>query len=429
MKTRSIIVGLRILLASDFYAPFIGGAERQVQYLAMEMAQRGHQTSVATVWHEGQPELEEIDGVQVHRLKGWTTRVPWFSTDPSRRFHPPFPDPGIALSLRGLVDRLQPDIVHANGWIAYSCAAALVGRRTPLVVSVRDYGYSCPVRTMMHGDALCSGPAPMKCLGCASQRYGPAKAAAAVGGVLGSRALLARKTKAAHSVSTFVESVVRRDLLSQGGSTACQSRSAIIPDIVNVRSLDDPGLRDLDEQFLASLPAESFILFVGALQLHKGLLPLLAAYARLEAAPPLVLIGSVWPDSPTDFPAGITVLRNVPHRHVMLAWERCLFGVVPSVWPDPLPGVVKEAMSQGKAVVGSAMGGIVDMIDHERTGLLVEPGDVDGLARAMARLSTDAVLREQLGQAAQARIDDFAQERVVPQFEHLYEQLAVSGRA
>src|SRR5581483_4629338 len=151
-------------------------------------------TSVATVWHEGQPELEEIDGVQVHRLKGWTTRVPWFSTDPARRFHPPFPDPGIALSLRGIVDRLRPAIVRANGWRAYSCAAALVGRRTPLIVSVRDYGYSCAVRTMMHGDTLCSGPSPAKCLGCSARRYGPAKAAAAVSGVFGSRALLARKT-------------------------------------------------------------------------------------------------------------------------------------------------------------------------------------------------------------------------------------------
>jgi glycosyltransferase involved in cell wall biosynthesis len=74
------------------------------------------------------------------------------------------------------------------------------------------------------------------------------------------------------------------------------------------------------------------------------------------------------------------------------------------------------------------MGGIVDMIDHERTGLLVEPGDVAGLAQAMARLSTDAALRERLGKAAQARIDDFAQERVVPQFERLYDQLATSGR-
>src|SRR5262249_27014223 len=59
MRTRSNPVGFRILLASDFYAPFIGGAERQVQYLATEMAQRGHQTSVATVWHEGLPEHEE----------------------------------------------------------------------------------------------------------------------------------------------------------------------------------------------------------------------------------------------------------------------------------------------------------------------------------------------------------------------------------
>jgi glycosyltransferase involved in cell wall biosynthesis len=283
------------------------------------------------------------------------------------------------------------------------------------------------VRTLMRGDVVCDGPALAKCLSCSSRRYGPAKAAAAVGGVFGCRGLLASKTRAAHSVSTFVETVVRRDLLGQDRLAARQSTSAIIPDIVNVRLPDDPETRDDDERFLASLPSEPFILFVGALQLHKGLLPLLAAYARLDAAPPLVLIGSVWPDSPTDFPSGITVLRNVPHRRVMLAWERCLFGVVPSVWPDPLPGVVKEAMSKGKAVVGSAMGGIVDMIDHERTGLLVEAGDVDGLAQAMARLSADAELRERLGRAAQTRIDDFAQERVVPQFEQLYDQLVAAG--
>jgi glycosyltransferase involved in cell wall biosynthesis len=424
-------VSFRILLTSDFYAPFIGGAERQVQYLAIEMAQRGHDASVATVWHAGQPEHELRDGIMVHRIKGWSTRVPWFSSDPNRRFHPPFPDPGIAWGLRRLIDRLQPDIVHANGWIAYSCAAALVGRRIPLVVSVRDYGYSCAVRTLMHGEELCGGPAPAKCLACSSQRYGPAKALAAVGGVFASRPLLARKTVAAHSVSTFVQKIVRRDLFGAAGAANDQSRCTIIPDIVNIHRTDDPAEHDADARFLASLPTDPFILFVGALQLHKGLAPLLAAYGRLELPrqdiPPLVLIGSVWPDSPTDFPAGITVLRNVPHHQVMLAWERCLFGVVPSVWPDPLPGVVKEGMSQGKAIVGSAIGGIVDMIDDERTGLLVEPGDVPGLARAMARLSTDAGLRERLGKAAQARIDDFGQERVVPQFEQLYRQLAVGA--
>ena len=46
---------MRVLLASDFYPPFIGGAERQVQLLAAALSNRGHAVDVATVWHEGQP--------------------------------------------------------------------------------------------------------------------------------------------------------------------------------------------------------------------------------------------------------------------------------------------------------------------------------------------------------------------------------------
>src|SRR4029077_11673894 len=92
---------------------------------------------------------------------------------------------------------------------------------------------------------------------------------------------------------------------------------------------------------LAELADKPFILFFGALQPHKGLLTLLDAYSGLDPPPPLVLIGSVWPDTPRYFPAGVTVMRNVPHADVMKAWERSLFGVVPSIWPDPLPGTVR----------------------------------------------------------------------------------------
>lgn len=425
-------MSLRLLLASDFYDPFIGGAERQVQYLATEMVRRGHVASVATVWHAGLPVSAESDGVRVDRLKGWTTSVPWFSSDPTRRFHPPLPDPGIALGLRRLIDRLKPDIVHASGWISYSCAAALLGLRIPLVISVRDYGYSCATRTLMYRDQICEGPSLAKCLDCSTRRYGRVKALAAVGGVFGGRSLLARKTMATHSVSKFVQKIVHRDLLGRNGLSR-RARRVIIPDIVDSRLLQDAtdsagvARRDDSQRFLASLPREPFILFVGALQLHKGLGPLLAAYARLESPPPLVLIGSVWPDSPTHFPSSVTVLRNVPHRDVMCAWTRCLFGVVPSIWPDPLPGVVKEAMIKGKPIIGSAVGGIVDMVQDEQTGLLVTPGDVDELARAMARLSADAELRDRLGRTAQQQVAAYAEELIVPQFEGLYRCLADSA--
>src|SRR5690348_392311 len=61
------LMGLNILLASDHYPPFIGGAHRQTQLLAHELYQRGHRVSVATVWHGGLPAEEADDGIQVYR--------------------------------------------------------------------------------------------------------------------------------------------------------------------------------------------------------------------------------------------------------------------------------------------------------------------------------------------------------------------------
>jgi glycosyltransferase involved in cell wall biosynthesis len=414
---------MRILMASDFYPPFIGGAERQVQLLSQELALRGHTVGVATVWHRGLPAQQDDAGVDVRRLKGLTTRVPWFSKDPHRRFHPPFPDPGIVWGLRRLVLRWRPDVVHAHGWIAYSCAAALLGTKIPLVVSVRDYGYTCARRTLLRDNRICDGPAAAKCLACAARWYGLPKGAAAVGGVFAGRALLTRKIAATHSVSSFVQQTVRRDLLCGRTRMAKIDRDSI-PDIVVPSFLVESGDAALDQAYTDRLPDRPYILFVGALQPHKGLTPLLAAYARLDAPPPLVLIGSVWPETPTTFPPSVTVLHNVPHHVVMAAWERCLFGVAPSVWPDPLPGVVREAMSKGKAVIATTVGGNTDMISHGETGLLVPPGDVYALAAAMQRLIDDAALRERLGQAAQQSARQYAAGAVLPRFEAIYRQLA-----
>jgi glycosyltransferase involved in cell wall biosynthesis len=305
----------------------------------------------------------------------------------------------------------------------------LRGLDIPLVLSVRDYGYSCALRTLMRGDEVCSGPGVAKCLTCAAGHYGWPKAAGAVAGVLGGRALLARKTSAIHCVSEFVETVMRRDFVREQGTDAEHRtvQSVTIPDIVVIPEITDPNGSRLNEigpkAVMLDLPDEPFILFVGALQLHKGLQPLLAAYQQLESPPPMVLIGSVWPDTPGSFPPGVTVLRNLPHADVMYAWQHSLFGMVPSIWPDPLPGTVREAMSQGKAVIGSATGGIVDMIVPGVTGLLVPPGDVAALRSAMALLIGDGELRDRLGAAARERAARYAADEVAPSFERLYAQL------
>jgi colanic acid/amylovoran biosynthesis glycosyltransferase len=68
------------------------------------------------------------------------------------------------------------------------------------------------------------------------------------------------------------------------------------------------------------------------------------------------------------------------------------------------PTVLKEAMSCGLPVVSSPVGGIPELVENERTGLLVAPRDASALADALQRLIGDKALREQLGRAAREKV-------------------------
>ena len=249
-----------------------------------------------------------------------------------------------------------------------------------------------------------------------------AKGFAAVLGLSASRPWLRRKVRAIHSVSGYVQEVIERDFF---GDRRAQLESAGGPILESVipSFLVDQEETSLDPAFMEHLPDRPYILFVGGLQQRKGLGELLIAYMQLIAPPPLVLIGYATSDMPKSYPKGVVVLLDVPHAGVMQAWENCLFGVVPSVWPDPSPGVVREAFSKGKTVIGTSIGGTPEMIIDGETGLLVQAGDMPRLASAMQRLIDDPVLRHKLGQAALCRANRYKAEIIVPQFERLYQRV------
>jgi glycosyltransferase involved in cell wall biosynthesis len=257
------------------------------------------------------------------------------------------------------------------------------------------------------------------------QHYGAPKGLVSAIGVNGSHRLLRRQVSAFHGVSSYVQEVTQRDFLGAGGALLPR---AVIPsfreDETDQGQVEDASI----QSYLAQLPSEPFILFVGALRVVKGIKPLLAAYERQANPLPLVLIGTIESDTPREFPPGAMVLQNFPHRAVLAAWERALFGVVPSLWPEPLGSVVHEGMSRGKAVIGTTPGGHTDMLVDGESGLLVPSGDVDALAAAMRRLLDDAALRERLGRAALERARLFTAGNAVPEFEHLYRQILAEAR-
>ena len=83
--------------------------------------------------------------------------------------------------------------------------------------------------------------------------------------------------------------------------------------------------------------------------------------------------------------------------------------------------VYLEAMSVGLAVVGPAGGGVAEVIDHGRTGLLVPPGDTKALAAAARDLLCNPERRRALGAAARREIElRFSTERGIDQIQSVY---------
>lgn len=97
--------------------------------------------------------------------------------------------------------------------------------------------------------------------------------------------------------------------------------------------------------------------------------------------------------------------------------------VLPS-YMDTSPNVVSEAMSAGLPVVATNVGGIPDMVDDGRTGLLVPPQKVEPLVDAIASLLNDPVKMERIGRAAREEaVKRFSSDEAVRKCYAAYEQV------
>lgn len=342
-------------------------------------------------------------------------KMPGLYKDSGRRFHPTAPDPILAGELRKILIRENPQIVVSSGWILYSFLPVKSFSQAKLFVRHHDYAYVCPKRTLLYRNGLlCSGPGLYKCFPCSGEQYGTLKGTVITASYKFFRQLH-RSVDYHLPISQFVGEAVR--LHGQPAPDSLFVVPAPVPDDIFEFT---PA-----ESLSSSIPVnEDYILYVGALTEHKGIEILLKAYQGLENRARLVLIGTEWPDSPTSYPEGIIVLKNAPHELVMEAFQRCLFAVVPSIWPEPFGQVAVEAMAAKKAVIASAHGGLLDIVIDEKTGLLVRPGDPETLRQAMVRLLDGENLRTQLGERgferARAR---FTRSQVASQLEEIFNQV------
>ncbi|MCX7014003.1 MAG: glycosyltransferase [Candidatus Sumerlaeota bacterium] len=97
--------------------------------------------------------------------------------------------------------------------------------------------------------------------------------------------------------------------------------------------------------------------------------------------------------------------------------------ILPSHY-EGLPAAILEAMAESRAIVASNVGGIPELVRHEREALLIPPGRPEALAEAIARLADDEPLRLVLSRAARRRAEaEFALPRMIRRYEEAYESL------
>ena len=373
---------MRVVMLILEYHPITGGAQRQIAAVAPLLCAAGVAVEVWTRAVPGLPGFERIAGVPVHRLG----RAGAFA---SARF---------AAAACARLLRSRPDVLHAYSLFS-PAAVALLARRVlgvPTVVKVLRGGNL--------GDAVRLRHKP----------FGAQRAAA-----------LARGIDRFVSISGEIDGEL--DALGVPAARRCAIPNGV--DTNRFRPAEPRARAALRARL--GLPDAPLAIYAGRLVPEKCVDGLLAAWALVTRTHPdatLAVLGS-GPCEPAlrrAAPPGVRFLGDVddvaPHLRAA-----DLF-VLPSR-TEGLSNALLEAMATGIAVVATAVGGAVDLIEDGENGRLVPADDREALAGALASLLADGALRQQLGARARARVlADYALPVVAERLTGLYRDLGASRR-
>ncbi len=364
---------MRVLFWTDWYLPSIGGVEIFSARLLPALARNGHEITVVAGHHRrGLPDEAEVDGVTIRRF--------WFHTSLADNDVDRIAD-GLR-QVSALKRTLAPDLVHLN----------------TLGPSV-----------LFHLQSARSWPAPVLLT-----MHSPVRQDAVPPDTLSGRAL--RSANWVNCNSRAVHADLCRYLPEM--SPRCS---------VVYYGMDPPRLRPTKRR---SDPPH--IVGYGRLVPDKGFDVAVRAFATVIRRRPdarLVLAGdgAARPDlerlvERLGLARSVTFSGIVAPEDVPPLLDGASLVVVPSRWDEPFGLVALEAALMARPVVATRAGGLVEVVTHGETGVIVDKDDPDALAGAILDLLADPARADRMGIAARVRARErFSWDRCVAAYEELYE--------
>jgi glycosyltransferase involved in cell wall biosynthesis len=374
----------------------VGGPALHVSYLTAELDKIGYETLlVAGKIAEGEGSMEYaarergIDPVYVPSLQ---------------REISPIVDAAAVAKVLGLIREFRPDILHthtAKAGTVGRTAAMLAGKARPPVV----------VHTF-HGHVL-------------RGYFGPTKTEAF--------RRLERRLARASDALIAVSPEVRDDLVRMRIAPA--SKIAVIRLGLDLDSrVSAPSGAGSELRAALDIPADAFVVgWLGRMTEIKRADDLLRAFAAIPDESHLVLVGdgplrSALEQLAAELGIGARVHFAGFRDDVGAVYAACDVIALTSS-NEGTPVTVIEALAAGVPVVSTNVGGVADIVDDGRTGLLAPPADVDGIASQLRRLAADPEERTRMGQSGRASvIDRYSIPRLVREVDTLYRELLAQAK-
>lgn len=173
---------------------------------------------------------------------------------------------------------------------------------------------------------------------------------------------------------------------------------------IEIVNLNYPISEKFFSRDTASIEQNQYFLFVGRVVSEKGCQQLFDVFS--EVGLPLKIVG----DGPLNKSLE-TMLKEKKLNNIELCgwkngeelealYKNAFCVVVPSIWFENYPLVIQEAFSYGVPVIGSINGGIPDLVQHQKTGLLFERASKEGLKKCVLELWNDRGFAQKLGYQA-----------------------------
>jgi glycosyltransferase involved in cell wall biosynthesis/ubiquinone/menaquinone biosynthesis C-methylase UbiE len=393
----------------DYYNPlsFHGGAERVILKEAELMAQGGNEVVIITTHNN--------KNIRSEKLRNGKIKV-WFLPD----MH--LSNSSIALKLMNMVFSLhnpalvnqvkqilrieKPEILHIHnpGAISISVVNAAKQLGCKVVQTFHGYNFECPKGSLYRkSNVMCSNPLPI------CKMY---------------KQVFHRTAQKDDSIIAIC-SFVRERLLKAGYSA---KKIALISN-----SLQD----NYADPVHAKKAKNKEILLVGRMVKAKGAHVLIESLAKVKKACNqkfvVNLIGegedkTYFESQARALGVEVNFLGNISDTLLKKYYEEAYMVIVPSLFPELFPMVVLEAMSHGKPIIASNIGGLPDLVAHGQTGLLFEPNDENALANCITYLLTREELAADFGFNALKMSQKFFDNNHAKELLNLYKRILSQSR-